>query len=179
MLRSIIHTHLSIKASLVLLTSVLFLSACNTTSVPEVEAVKVPLQRMDVNCITQVNSQQATLQVAHSSQYLSLANAAIFCIEGLSFTPRHPDVQTAMQFNALAFTNYVKAGDMQQAQDTLADFRNRFPQQDLLFADYTSFVDTAKVLVSHNELSLYQLSTLNINSQLRAEIKRKRNWHLN
>lgn len=136
------------------------------------------IERMDVVCVEQVNNLHTRLEIASSAQYLTLANAAEHCIENLSFSPQHPDLQTAMQFNALAFTNYLKAGDIQQAVNSLAQFRRAFPQQDLLFDDYTSFVDTATALTKQHELSAYQLTTLNINPQLRAELKRTRNWSM-
>jgi len=133
---------------------------------------------MNSACIEQVNTQQLKLDVASQAQYLSLANTAMHCIDNIAFSPSHPDSKVAMQFNALAFINYVKAGDMQQAQTSFAAFRQRFPQQDLIFDDFSSFVDTATVLVNHDNLSRHQLMVLNINEHLRSEIIRQRKWSM-
>ncbi len=134
--------------------------------------------RMSTECISQVQTQQAAMNTPSLSQSLSLANAAQHCVGNIQYSPKHPDIKTAMQFSALAFVNYVKAGDMQAATNTLAKFRTAFPQQDLLFADYTSFVDTAIVLTKQSEVTSYQLTSLNINPTLRAEIARQRKWSL-
>jgi hypothetical protein len=81
-----------------------------------------------------------------------------------------------MQLNALALVNFIKAGESKLAEHSLAEFRTQFPQQDLLFADYTSFVDTAVALLKYNELSAHQLQVLNINTALRNELKRQNYW---
>lgn len=170
------------KRVLALVSASVFFSACTSTSAPaEVSDLNNPylnIQRMDERCVQQITEQQQALALASTAQYLSLANSAMHCTDGIVFTPSHPDTQTAMQFSALAFNNYLKAGDMEQAQNTLQVFRQRFPQQDLLFSDYTSFVDTATVLLSHNQLSAHQLKVLNISEKLRSEMLRQRKWSM-
>lgn len=168
------------KAITLLILSSIFLTGCNSTSASntEVKPILPSFERLDPKCVAQVKAQQAHLDTASTGQYLSLANSAQHCIDGQVFSSQHPDLRTAMQFSALAFTNFVKAGDMQSASLTLDRFRKTFGQQDLLFDDFTSFVDTATVLTRQHELSAYELTTLNINPQLRAEIKRARNWSL-
>ena len=168
------------KRVLAVVSTSVFFSACTSTSAPaEVTDLNNPyvnVQRMDERCVQQIMEQQQVLALASTAQYLSLADSAMHCAEGIVFTPSHPDTQTAMQFSALAFNNYLKAGDIKQAQSTLQAFRQRFPQQDLFFTDYTSFVDTATVLVSHDQLSAHQLEVLNISDKLRSELLRQRKW---
>ena len=169
-----------------LLGTILLLSACNITSPAEVHALDTSRQsanssadqRMNVDCIKQVNTQQNKLVSPSLSQSLSLANTALHCVGDIQYSPAHPDTTLAMQFTALAFVHFVKAGDMKLASDTLIQFRNTFPQQDLLFNDFTSFVDTATVLIKANDISTFQLTSLNINPALRAEIQRQRQWSL-
>jgi hypothetical protein len=95
----------------------------------------------------------------------------------MSFHPRHPDNQLAMRLNALAVVNFVKSGDLSSAQSAFDGFKVRFVQQDLVFADYTSFVDTATALLQPN-LSARQVAMLNINPTLKSELARKRQWSL-
>ena len=162
--------------------AVLLLSGCNMTAQPEVITVDTSLavfERMNIQCIDQVHAQQAMPKHNALSQYLSLANTAQYCVGDIQFSPNHPDIETAMQFSALAVVNFVKAGDIQAASKALTQFRVKFPQQDLLFNDYTSFVDTATVLVKQDEITPHQLTYLNINPTLRAEITRQRRWSLN
>jgi hypothetical protein len=166
----------------IVLCSLAFLNGCNSTSTPAstyaLDTVITTVERMSTDCISQVKNQQTAMKVSTLGQSLSLANAAQQCVADIQYFPKHPDIKTAMQFSALAFVNYVKAGDMQAATQALAKFRADFPQQDLLFADYTSFVDTATVLVKQSEVTPYQLSSLNINPTLRSEITRQRKWSL-
>jgi hypothetical protein len=162
--------------------AVLLLSGCNMTAQPEVVTVDTSLavfERMNTQCIVQVHAQQEMSNNNEISQYLSLANTAQYCVGDIQFSPNHPDIETAMQFSALAVVNFVKAGDIQAASEALTQFRVKFPQQDLLFNDYTSFVDTATVLVKQDEITPHQLTYLNINPTLRAEVTRQRRWSLN
>lgn len=163
-----------------------FLVGCSATNTPamttsldtNVNTTLASSQRMDTQCIEQVNAQQASIDAPSLSQSLSLANTALHCVGDIQYSPAHADVKIAMQFSALAFVNFIQAGDIVAATKTLAAFRQKFPQQDLLFADYTSFVDTATVLVEQHDLSSYQLTSLNINPTLRDEITRQRKWSL-
>lgn len=162
--------------------AILLLSGCNMTEQADVIAVadNLPVfERMNTKCIDQVQSQQSATNQTDLSQYLALANTAQYCVGDIQYSPQHPDVETAMQFSALAVVNFVKAGDIQAASLALSQFRAKFPQQDLLFGDYTSFVDTATVLVKQEEITAHQLTYLNINPTLRAEITRQRKWSLN
>ena len=162
--------------------AVVLLSGCNMTNQTDLAAVTTSLavsERMNTQCIEQVYAQQSAQNQADLSQYLALANTAQYCVGDIQYSPQHPDVETAMQFSALAVVNFVKAGDIEAASLGLAEFRAKFPQQDLLFDDYSSFVDTATVLVKQQEITPHQLAYLNINPALRAEITRQRKWSLN
>lgn len=135
------------------------------------------IERVDNECHAAVLQRENSVgNSADIAQQITLANAALRCIENKSFFPQHPDNQIAMQLNALAVVNFIKAGETQMAENSLAQFRQQFPQQDLLFGDYTSFVDTAVALLQHSELSVHQLSMLNINKALRHELKRNDYW---
>jgi hypothetical protein len=173
---------LDIKTGLATFLAVALLSGCNMTTQTDRVDVTTSLpvsERMNTQCIEQVYSQQSAQDKAELSQYLALANTAQYCVGDIQFSPQHPDVETAMQFSALALVNFVKAGDIEAASLALTEFRTKFPQQDLLFDDFTSFVDTATVLVNQQDITPHQLTYLNINPTLRAEITRQRKWSLN
>lgn len=141
---------------------------------------KTAIQRLDSNCYSDVLQRETSVGNSNqASQQIALAKAASRCIEKVHFYPQHPDNQLAMQLNALAVVNYIKAGETQNAAESLSDFRTKFPQQDLLFSDYTSFVDTAVALLQHKNLSARQMQVLNINASLRSELKRQEYWLTN
>lgn len=173
---------LNIKMGLATFLAVALLSGCNMTTHTDLVDVTTSLpvsERMNTQCIEQVYAQQSAQDQTDLSQYLALANTAQYCVGDIQYSPQHPDVETAMQFSALALVNFVKAGDIQSASLALTEFRTKFPQQDLLFDDFTSFVDTATVLVNQQDITPHQLTYLNINPTLRAEITRQRKWSLN
>ncbi len=182
-------TSTSTRYCIVALSAALLLTGCNSTAQKAsvdplqgrlnsntlIEASNI--QRLDTECHAEVLQRENSVgNSADIAQQIALANAALRCIENKSFFPQHPDNQMAMQLNALAVVNFIKAGETQMAENSLAKFRQQFPQQDLLFADYTSFVDTAVALLQHSELSVHQLSVLNINKALRHELKRNDYW---
>ena len=173
----------SLTKTIYLLFLAMSLSACNLTDTKQSQHVADLNQgqfvRIEPACIQQVERQKATLTTATASQYKMMANTAENCISNIAFSPKHPDIELAMQFSALAFVNNIKAGDITSATQSLSLFRQRFPQQDLIFEDFTSFVDTASVLVSGEAISQQDLAMMNINANLRAELERKRIWTLN
>ena len=175
-----------LRAGAIVLVLGFFVGGCASTNAPasisnldtSLTQANHQINTMDEACIAQVRAQQAQVSAPSPSQSLALANSALYCVGDIAYSPAHKNTKTAMQFSALAFVSFVTAGDMQKAAETLSEFRQRFPQQDLLFADYTSFVDTATVLVKQNEVTPNQLVSLNINPTLRAEITRQRKWSL-
>ncbi|MDT0594057.1 hypothetical protein [Glaciecola petra] len=175
-------THLvSLTKASILLCCIAVLGGCysNTHSSPaEVIVSNASFERLDSTCVEQVLALQQAINSPSVSQYLSLANSAEHCLQDVEFSPKHPDLQTAMQFNALAVVNFVNAGDIQSAQQALDAFHQRFPQQDLLLNDFSSFVDTATALLRQHELTAFDLTMLNIAPSLRDEITRTRKWTL-
>lgn len=125
-------------------------------------------QAMDMDSFAQKSGQTA--------QYLASANAILRCVNGIPFPKGHPDSDKALRLMAVAVMNYVKGGDIDGAKVALRKTRSKFPDQDLYFADYSSFIDTATALLEQQTLSGHQLAALNISSELRAEIKRHQYW---
>lgn len=160
-------------------TALLVLTGCNATKQNDKALIiNEPQTSIDSSCIAQVEHLKKS-EKPNLSQYILLADTSASCVSGLAFSPNHPETHQAMQLVALSFVNYVKAGDMQSAATMLTQFRQTFPKQDLLFSDYTSFVDTATVLISQKEMTENRLAMLNINENLRAEMQRKLIWTLN
>jgi len=77
---------------------------------------------------------------------------------------------------ATATLNFIKSGNVLTANREVARFKRIYPSQDLYFEDYTSFLDTAEVLLSVEPMHSSQLSVLNISRSLKYEIERKYYW---
>lgn len=172
----------NISNALVAICAIFLVSGCgitNTLSPAPVQNAIATGQLVEQQCVQQVYAREAAIRSASSpAQFMALANQALRCVDGIRFYPAHPDNQVAMQLNALAVVNFVKSGDIAAAQTAFADFTQRFAQQDLVMADYTSFIDTATALLEPN-LSQRQMAMLNINPTLRGELHRMRQWSLN
>ena len=177
------------KLLISLLAALLLLNGCSSRSTEYKPAAigdsqkltstnqKPMIVRLESSCHSDVLQRESSVgNSGEAAQQIALAKAASRCIENKNFYPQHPDNQVAMQLNALAIVNYIKAGETQKATNSLSSFRLKFPQQDLLFSDYTSFVDTAIALLKQNDLSTRQLQVLNINVALRDELKRQQYW---
>jgi outer membrane protein assembly factor BamD (BamD/ComL family) len=117
-------------------------------------------------------------QSASKAQYLTAARALNNClIEAADLN--NVQQQLVLQTMAMSTLNYIKGGDVASASGMVEQFKQQYPMQDLYFADYTSFLDTATALLSGDENSSFQLSSLNISRELRQEIERNRYWLTN
>ncbi|WP_371195180.1 hypothetical protein [Glaciecola sp. SC05] len=172
----------NVKNLVLLLSALVMTAGCSMTTAQapaQVEEAIAEGQRLSSKCVTQVFEREHAVRTSISAaQFMALANQASACLGDITFYPAHPDNETAMRLNALAVVNYLKSGDIAQAKSSFTHFTRRFAQQDLVFADYTSFLDTATALLEPN-LSSRQLAMLNINPTLRSELNRTREWSLN
>ena len=163
---------------LLICSMVLLLSACLTTT-PKIATpapvTELGFKRIDQKCAEQAFARAQTKMNAIGA-YIATAENAEICLQDINFSSTHPDNQQAMQLQALAVNSFVKAGDMASAKSSLDTFRQKFPLQDLVYQDFTSFVDTATALLEHRNLSHHQLARLNINPTLRAELQRQQRW---
>lgn len=85
-----------------------------------------------------------------------------------------------MRNYGLSIVNYVKAGDIQNAQANLETFKKSFDGHDLYLPNGASFVDTMTLLtVKRDDASPQEMAMMNVSSTLRAEIQRVRFWKHN
>lgn len=82
-----------------------------------------------------------------------------------------------MHAYALSIQNYVKAGDIEKASQTYQRFDDQFPEQDLYFADGSSYKETLRALLGPVSVSEYgRLSLLNASPALKTEMRRINHW---
>lgn len=158
-------------------------SACSTTGDNNLQQVAPSNATQVVKPATELNGecQQHALAIADNAsstasraQFLTSARALDHCV--ISDQLANVEKQNRMQMIAISTLNFIKGGDVQKAADQLAMFKRQYPQQDLYFADYTSFVDSTTALLNMDKLSATALTSLNINRKLRAEIERNHYW---
>jgi|GEM_PF-1462006 len=165
------------------------ISACSTTS-KQAQTQPVPANNpsveqtnADANYRCQSHAKNIALHaetVASTAQYLASAKAMNHCISTALRNSTYNNDQTQqdsiMKMMAVATLNFIKAGDVITATREVERFKRTYPNQDLYFEDYTSFLDTATALLSTDNLGASQMSTLNISRALRDEIERKHYW---
>ncbi len=134
----------------------------------------------DIECQSHAQNMASHAEsTASNAQYLAAAKALHLCIStalttNYNRTDEHELV--IMKMMAAATLNYIKSGDVITANKEVERFKRIYPSQDLYFEDYTSFLDTATVLLSVGPMHSSQLSSLNISRVLRDEIERKYYW---
>ena len=133
------------------------------------------IPRINQDCADQVMARVSNAS-ATIGALVAVAENAEACLGTTHFGAQHPDNRLAMQLQAIAVKSYFKAGDIQAATNAFNDFRHKFPMQDLVYDDFTSFVDTTTALLQYKQLTSLELERLNINPVLKAELARQQRW---
>lgn len=78
---------------------------------------------------------------------------------------------------ALATLSQLKAGDLASARELHARLASQFADQDLYFADGTSFTESLDMLLSEtSDSDAAVFSTANVGAALKSEMRRVRYW---
>lgn len=159
--------------------SVVALSACSSTNHDDTNTqVTNDMSGIDAMCQANAFDHEAHARKSKQiSQYLAAAKSLHRCVKKGDGEFANPE--PAMQLLALASFNYLKAGEVELATAAVDEFMTLFPEQDLYFDDYSSFLDSIQALLTQQQLTSSQLARLNINANLKAELKRKQYWLTN
>jgi hypothetical protein len=114
---------------------------------------------------------------ASAAQFLQSASVANTCLQEVDDYGYEISRQQLMQLHALSVQNYLKGGDVKQAQQQLESFRTSFENRDLYYSDNTSFIDSFSLLL--HDISAQQVitqSSLNARGELKAELRRIDYW---
>jgi len=164
--------------TLIGLAAVTLVSACSSTDNSGAEIAKLQQQNQTEfnQCKNHVLNMDTSAKSNKSlAQYLTSATAGLGCLQSVQLDNPLVSDQQKMQLHALSILNFVKGGDVNKAQASLSSFTSSYRGKDLYFADNTSFVDTFSVLL-HEKRSSSKGSSLNVNRNLMAELKRKNTW---
>ncbi|PCJ34853.1 MAG: hypothetical protein COA99_14260 [Moraxellaceae bacterium] len=107
------------------------------------------------------------------AQYNASAKTLDHCLSDIDDYRHVVPLEARMQVHALTVLNYLKGGDITKAREQLRSFELSYPDSDLYFSDYTSFVDSLRVILRKNAINR---RVLNINPMLASEIVRHRYW---
>lgn len=111
------------------------------------------------------------------ARYLASARLIERCETELGMGAAGLATEERMRNYALAVHNYVRGGDLKKARETFERFHTAFPNQDLYYADGSSFVDATRALLGQaSDQEMGRFSMLNINRTLKAEMSRMSHW---
>jgi len=111
-------------------------------------------------------------------RYLASAQLLEKCESELGAEGRGVAVDERMRAYALSVQNYFKAGDMDKARANLGRFRQAFPENDLYYADGSSFTETMELLLGQRDLK-GSFAMLNVNDEVKDEVLRIDYWRRN
>lgn len=110
--------------------------------------------------------------------YLNSARVIEKCEARLAGNADGIQTDERMRLQALGVQNYFKGGDVQAARGNFEAFKRNFPEQDLYFPDGSSFTATMETLLGQSNPTSYgAFAVLNVNSQIKSEIRRLNHWH--
>ncbi len=116
----------------------------------------------------------------NSGRYLASARLIEKCESALGPEVNGIAEDERVRAYALSIQNYIRGGDMESARNNLQTFQAAFPGKDLYYADGSSFIDTTRVLLGQVEShDLGPYSTLNVNDDLKTEMRRVAYWRKN
>ena len=114
---------------------------------------------------------------ASSGAFLNSARVLQHCIEDVSPSADVVPENQRMRVHALSIVNYFKGGDVKAARQGLNSFKLNYPNRDLYFGNSTSFIETAEVLLGRiGDFQLGQFAALNVDAELKREVRRINYW---
>jgi len=114
---------------------------------------------------------------ASPAKYLASARLIEKCEAAIGQDIQHVSVDVRMQSYAVAILNRFKGGDIIAARSNLLTFKETFSGRDIYFEDGSSFIETFNVLLGINSRkAVADLSLVNVNSTIRAELRRANYW---
>ena len=123
---------------------------------------------------------QSARQENAPARYTKSAQLIAKCEAGLGERASLVPVEERMRNYALGVQNHFKGGDVVQARANLEKFKATFADKDLYYADGSSFVDTMEILLGLRDYTaLGEFSVANVNSMVKAELRRVRYWKTN
>ena len=104
------------------------------------------------------------------------ASVLVKCNDSLKNQNHFISKETQMKNLALGIQNFVKSGDLMQANAYLEVFKSKF-NKDLMYPDGSSFTSNIELILNYkNEVDELNLAMINANPKLKNELKRAWYW---
>ena len=179
----------SIKRLSIIVIAGVTLSACNAYTNQASEGIGYREARFaEISAMRQYRScrddaleidQQARSE-SSTARYIASAKLLEKCESELGPEAAKVGEEERIRAFALSVQNYFKGGDIGKARANLDKMKKAFPGQDLYFADGSSFIDTAELLLGlRDRSSIGEFSVANVNNSTKSELRRIRYWKRN
>ena len=115
-----------------------------------------------------------------AGQYLASAKLLEKCETELGQEAANLAEDERMRAYALGIQNFIKGGDMEMASRNMKRFKKAFAGKDLYFTGGASFIDTMESIMGQKRPGeLGDFAALNVNGELKSEMRRLRYWKRN
>ncbi len=165
------------------------LSACTTGTQAVPEGIGFREARFqDIAAIRQyrtcrdeaVELDRQARQSASPARYLASARLLEKCEAELGSGAAGLAPEERMRAYALGIQDHFKGGDVVRARANLEAMKAAFPNQDLYYADGSSFVESMELLLGlRDRTALGEFSTVNASGEVKSELRRIRYWTQN
>lgn len=179
----------------------LFLNACAVTSpAPIISSSTLPTSAAHASQVSELSAaameqfvdckkeglalDESARKQKSPAQYAASARTLDLCLVEVDEYRDAVPMELRMQVHALTVLNYVKGGDIAKARLQLRAFELSYPNRDLYFSDYTSFIDSLNAVLGRphsngtSSQRVFQQRTSNINPMVSTEISRYRYWKM-
>lgn len=112
-----------------------------------------------------------------SGTYLASARVLEKCEAGLGPDASGIAMDERMRAYALSIQNFFKGGDVETSRRNFDKFKTQFSKHDFYYPDGSSYVVTMEALLGRRESWTFgEFSALNINDDLKSEMRRVLYW---
>lgn len=177
----------TLKLSAAIVVAASTLSACQTLSLPQIDEgigyrearfVEISAMREWRQCRDDalVLDEQARTR-SSPAKYLASAEQLTQCETQVGPDAANVARDERMRAYAVSIQNYLKGGDVAKARENLEKFKTHFSEDDLYFADGSSYIQSLEILLGlKDRTAVGELSMANVSAELKAELRRARYW---
>ena len=163
------------------------LAACSTTQPPnlaDTAAFRIDrfeemqrVQNFDICAQEGLTLDAEARSRASSGAFLNSARVLSRCVEEVGPSADTVPQEKLMRVHGLATLNYFKGGDVEAARRSFDHFKTAYPNRDLYLQGNVSFIETGNVLLGRvGDFRFGQFAVLNVNENLKREVRRVNYW---
>jgi hypothetical protein len=109
--------------------------------------------------------------------FLTSARVINSCTVELGRASSRVDPEERMRLTALSVINYLKGGEVEMARRQFEKFKTTWPRHDLYLTGGVSFIESANAVFGRStDQTFGQFTAMNINDDVKSEMRRLNHW---